>query len=221
MLNIIFLGPPGAGKGTVAQGVSNRFNLMQVSTGDLIRAEVNSCSELGEQMKDIINQGKLVSDEIVEKILENKMKEIKGASSSNGVILDGFPRTIPQAEELENILEKIDEKLTAVIYIESSEESIVKRLSSRRSCKKCGKIYNLITIPSKVEGRCDVDGEELYQRDDDKEEVIRGRFREYMEKTFPLIGFYEKKGILKRYNGDVPAQKSIDIAKSIIEGINN
>jgi adenylate kinase len=220
MLNIIFLGPPGAGKGTVAQGVSEKFNLLQISTGDLIRAEVKSGSELGEQMKEIINQGKLVSDEIVEKILESKLQEMKKSPSVKGVILDGFPRTIPQAEELENILEKLGEKLNAVIYIESSEESIVKRLSSRRSCKQCGKIYNLITMPSKVEGKCDVDGSDLYQRDDDKEEIIRGRFKEYMEKTFPLIDFYEKKGILKRYDGDVSPQESINLATKIIEGIN-
>jgi adenylate kinase len=217
MLNIIFLGPPGAGKGTVAQGVSDKFGLLQVSTGDLIRAEVKSGSELGEKMKEIINVGKLVSDDIVQEILEKKLKEVKENSSSNGIILDGFPRTIPQAEELEHIFERLGEKLTAVIYIESSENAIVQRLSSRRSCRVCGKIYNLVTMLPAEEGKCDVDGGELYQRDDDKEEIIRGRFQEYVEKTFPLIDFYEKQGLLKKYDGDVPPKESIDAASKIIE----
>jgi adenylate kinase len=219
MLNIIFLGPPGAGKGTVAQEIGDKFGLIQISTGDLIRAEVKTDSELGKKLKSIIESGKLVSDEIVEKIIENKLNEIKKSSSIKGVIFDGFPRTIPQAKELENILSKINEKLNAVIYIDSSKDSIVKRLSSRRSCKSCGKIYNLVTMPPKEEGKCDIDGGFLYQRDDDKEEIISDRFNEYNEKTFPLIEFYENKGILKKYDGDVPPKESVDIATKIIEEI--
>ena len=217
MLNMIFLGPPGTGKGTVAQGVSDEFGFVQISTGDLIRAEVKSGSEFGEQLKTVINEGKLVSDEIVEKILENKLKEVKDSGKYKGVIFDGFPRTVPQAEELENILARLGEKLAVVVLIESPDELIIKRLTSRRMCRGCGKIYNLITIPSKVEGVCDDCQGELYQRDDDKEEVVRDRLKEYAAKTFPLIDFYESKGLLKKYDGSVGPEESIASAKKIIE----
>ena len=216
VLNLIFLGPPGAGKGSVAQAVSEKHGLVQVSTGDLIRAEVKSGSELGKELSEIINKGDLVSDAQVIQMLEAKLKVLTAQDGFKGIILDGFPRTIPQAEELENILERIGQKLNGVINIESDEEAIVKRISSRRTCKSCNKIYNLITNPPAEEGKCECGGE-LYQRDDEKEEIVRGRYKVYLEKTEPLIDFYKEKGLLKSYDGNVPLADSISKGIELVE----
>ena len=217
VLNLIFLGPPGAGKGTVAQAVADKFSLAQVSTGDLIRAEVASESNLAKELQEIMSSGRLVSDELVAKMLEAKITELSSGENFGGVIFDGFPRTIPQANELENILIRLEQKLDAVINIESSEENIVKRLSSRWTCTKCKQIYNTVTNPSKEEGKCDLDGEELFQREDDKPETIRQRLSQYNEKTAPLINFYKEKGLLKSYDGNVPPAKSIAKGIELVE----
>jgi adenylate kinase len=219
MLNLIFLGPPGAGKGTVAQAVAEKFSLLQVSTGDLIRAEVSSGSELGKELEKVINAGQLVSDEQIAQMLEEKLKKVY-EEEAKGVILDGFPRTIPQANELENIFSRLGEELSAVIYIESSEENIVKRLSARWTCSKCKKVYNSITNPPKVEGVCDLDGSTLIQRDDDKPETIKARLKTFEEKTSPLLDYYKEKGLLKSYDGNVSPQESIAKAEELIEEIN-
>ncbi len=216
VLNLIFLGPPGAGKGSVAQAAVEKYGLVQVSTGDLIRAEVASGSDFGKELKVIINEGRLVSDEQVEEMLENKLKELIASEVFKGFILDGFPRTIPQAEELENILKRIGQELRAVIYIESDEEAIVQRIISRRTCRACSKVYNLVTNPPEIEGKCSCGGE-LYQRDDEKEEIVRDRYKVYLEKTAPLINFYKEKDLLKSYDGNVPLKESIDTALKIIE----
>ena len=219
VLNLIFLGPPGAGKGTVAQAVADKHFLVQISTGDLIRAEVASGSELAKELQEIMSSGGLVGDDLVAKMLEAKLSELSSGENFEGVIFDGFPRTIPQANELENILVRLEQKLDAVINIESSEENIVKRLSSRWTCTKCKQIYNAVTNPPKVEGKCDIDGEELFQRDDDKPETIKSRLAQYNEKTAPLIEFYEEKGLLKSYDGNVPPGESIAAAEKVIESI--
>ncbi|MDD3083457.1 MAG: adenylate kinase [Candidatus ainarchaeum sp.] len=219
VLNLIFLGPPGAGKGTVAQAVSKKYSLVQISTGDLIREEVSSGSELGKELGEIINRGELISDEQMAQMLELKLKELSSQENFNGVILDGFPRTVPQADELANIFGRIEQELKAVINIESSEENIVKRLSSRWTCSKCKKIYNTLSVPPKVEGKCDVDGADLFQRDDDKPETIKARLAQYNEKTAPLINYYKEKGLLKAYDGNVPPQESIEAAEKLIEGL--
>ncbi|MBT4870415.1 MAG: adenylate kinase [Candidatus Diapherotrites archaeon] len=219
VLNLIFLGPPGAGKGTVAQAVADKFSLAQVSTGDLIRAEVASGSELAKELQEIMSSGGLVGDELVAKMLEAKLKALSEEEGFSGIIFDGFPRTIPQANELENILTRLEQKLDAVINIESSEENIVKRLSSRWTCSKCKQIYNTVTNPPKVEGVCDIDGEALFQREDDKPDTIRARLAQYNEKTAPLIEFYKEKELLKSYDGNVPPAESIAAAEKLIESI--
>ena len=216
MVNLIFLGPPGAGKGSVAQAVSEKHGLVQLSTGDLIRAEVKSGSELGKELSLVMARGELVSDAQVIAMLEAKLKALTSEENFKGIILDGFPRTIPQAEELENILERIGQKLDGVINIESDEEAIVKRISSRRTCKVCNKIYNLVTNPPQEEGKCECSGD-LYQRDDEKEEIIRSRYQVYLEKTEPLINFYKEKGLLKSYDGNVPLPDSIKKGIELVE----
>ena len=220
VLNLIFLGPPGAGKGTVVQAVSEKYSLVQISTGDLIRAEVASGSELGKELGEIINRGELISDEQMAQMLEAKLKELASGENFNGVILDGFPRTVPQADELANIFGRLEQELNAVINIESSEENIVKRLSSRWTCTKCKKIYNTLSIPPKVEGKCDIDGADLFQRDDDKPETIKARLGQYNEKTAPLINYYKEKGLLKSYDGNVSPAESIAAAEKLLEELN-
>jgi len=218
-LNLIFLGPPGAGKGTVAQAVMDKYSLVQLSTGDLIRAEVASGSELGKKLGVIINTGQLVGDDLVSEMLTKDLAKKVSEKSFKGIILDGFPRTLPQADMLEGILAKLNQKLTAVIYIESSKESVVSRLSSRWTCSKCKKVFNTITMPPKKIGVCDDDGSKLIQREDDKAETIAKRYDTFIEKTSPLIQYYEKKGLLHRYDGNVPPGPSIAAAENIIAKI--
>jgi len=218
-LNLIFLGPPGAGKGTVAQAVMEKYSLVQLSTGDLIRAEMASGSDLGKKLSEIVNAGHLVGDDLMSEMLESDLAKKVLRETFKGIILDGFPRTLPQADMLEGILKKLGQKLTAVIYIESSKESVVYRLSARWSCSKCKKIYNAITMPPKKAGVCDDDGAVLTQRDDDKPQTIGKRYDTFIEKTSPLINYYEKKGLLHRYDGNVPAAASIAAAEKIIANI--
>ena len=217
MLNLIFLGPPGAGKGTVAQAIMDEYSLIQISTGDLVRAEISSGSDLGKELAQVINAGNLVGDDLISKMFEKYLSEKTALSEFNGFILDGFPRTLPQADILENILKKLNQKLTAVIYIESSKESVVKRLSSRWTCPKCKKVYNTFSLKPNVEGICDIDNEKLIQRDDDKAETVGIRYDTFLEKTLPLIKYYEKKDLLFRYDGNVPPKESIEEAKKIIQ----
>jgi adenylate kinase len=219
VLNLIFLGPPGAGKGTVAQAVAGKYGLVQISAGDLIRAEVASGSELGKKLSSIISEGKFVSDDIVGLMIENKLKDLSSNEDYSGVIFDGFPRTLGQAVMLEKILLSVNQKLDLVVNIESSEENIVYRLSSRWTCSSCKKVYNSITNPPKEEGKCDVDGSLLIQRDDDKPETIKKRLKEYFEKTAPLIEYYSEKNLLKSYDGNVPPKESIEAAEKIIDSL--
>ncbi|MFA6269251.1 MAG: adenylate kinase [archaeon] len=219
VLNLIFLGPPGAGKGTVAQAVMDKYKLVQVSTGDLIRAEIASGSDFGKELAAIVNAGQLVGDDLISKMLDKEIRSKAKNASFNGFILDGFPRTLAQAPMLDNILSGVGQKLTAVIYIESSKESVVKRLSSRWTCSVCKKVYNTISLPSKKPGVCDEDGGKLIQRDDDKQETIAKRYDTFIEKTSPLIEYYQKKGLLHRYDGNVPPAPSIAAAEAIIAKI--
>ncbi|HPM85490.1 MAG: adenylate kinase [Candidatus ainarchaeum sp.] len=219
VLNLIFLGPPGAGKGTVAQAVMDKYKLVQVSTGDLLRAEIASGSELGKKLAEVMNAGQLVSDDLVSEMLLKDLTKKASNPDFNGVIFDGFPRTQSQASMLENILLGINQKLNAVIYIESSKESVVKRLSSRWTCEKCKKVYNTVSLPPKSEGICDDDGGNLIQRDDDKPETISKRYDTFIEKTSPLIDYYKSKGILYKYDGNVPPVDSIKAAEEIIRRI--
>ena len=219
VLNLIFLGPTGAGKGTVAQAVMDKYKLVQISTGDLLREEIASGSELGKKLAEVINAGQLVSDDLVSEMLSKDLAKKVSDPNFRGVIFDGFPRTQSQAPLLENILNEVNQKLNAVIYIESSKESVVKRLSSRWTCEKCKKVYNTVSFPPKKEGVCDDDGSKLIQREDDKPETIAKRYDTFIEKTSPLINYYKSKGILYKYDGNVPPLASIKAAEEIIEKI--
>ena len=184
-MRFIIFGPPGAGKGTYASMLASKLKIAKISTGDIIREEIKRNTDLGKKIVDFVNKGELVSDEIVIEILK---EEIKKPSSKNGFILDGYPRTIEQAKALDKI-----EKIDAVIRLIVPEWVIIERLSSRRICKRCGAVYNIRYLRPKREGVCDVCGGELYQREDDKPEVVRERLRVYEVQTQPLISYYSDK----------------------------
>lgn len=187
-MNLIFLGPPGAGKGTIAVRVKENYQIPHISTGDLFRAHINNKTEIGTQVQAILDSGELVPDELTIEMVRQRLQE---DDSRNGFILDGFPRTIPQAESLESFAQ-----INGVLNFELSKESIVKRLSGRRIAKQSGKVYHIHYNPPKVEGKCDESGETLIQRPDDKPEAIENRLEVYQRQTAPLINYYAEKGLL-------------------------
>ncbi len=186
MNNFIFLGPPGAGKGSLAVKVAEDYKIPHISTGDIFRANIKAQTPLGVKVKAIIDSGSLVSDELTFELVKDRLAQ---DDCKNGYILDGFPRTIPQAEMLEKLVSDVK-----VVNFEIKDEIVIRRLSTRRVCKACGANFNVLTLPPKVEGVCDKCGGELYQRDDDKQESIMHRMDVYREQTEPLINFYKEKG---------------------------
>ena len=186
MNNFIFLGPPGAGKGSLAVKVAEDYKIPHISTGDIFRANIKAQTPLGVKVKAIIDSGSLVSDELTFELVKDRLAQ---DDCKNGYILDGFPRTIPQAEMLEGLVSDVK-----VVNFEIEDEIVIRRLSTRRVCKACGANFNVLTLPPKVEGVCDKCGGELYQRDDDKQESIMHRMDVYREQTEPLINFYKNKG---------------------------
>jgi len=193
-MKIILLGPPGAGKGTIAKALTQYDGSVQISTGDILRGAINAGTALGKQVEAAMSSGNLVSDELVMGIMEERLQE---DDCKKGFLLDGFPRTIPQAEALSALLVKIGEKLDAVLELQIPRETIIDRLTTRRTCTQCGEIYNVKSKPPKVEGVCDVCGSsEIVQRDDETVEAIENRMQVYEEQTAPLSEFYEKTGLL-------------------------
>ena len=191
-MKIIMLGAPGAGKGTQAKKIAEKYQIPHISTGDIFRANIKNGTELGKKAKQYMDQGALVLDELTCDLV---MDRIQQDDCKNGFVLDGFPRTIPQAEALDAALGKINEKMDYAIDVDVPDENIVNRMSGRRACLNCGATYHLISIPPKVEGICDVCGEKLILRDDDKPETVKNRLSVYHEQTQPLIDFYAKKNV--------------------------
>ena len=197
-MKIIMLGAPGAGKGTHAKKISEKYSIPHISTGDIFRANIKEGTELGKKAKEYMDQGLLVPDELTCDLV---MDRIQQDDCKNGFVLDGFPRTIPQAEALTAALEKINEKMDYALDIEIADEKIVERMSGRRVCTKCGAPFHIVNIPPKTEGICDHCGGELQFRADDQPETVLKRLGVYHEQTQPLIEYYAKQGILKEIDG--------------------
>lgn len=199
-MKLILLGPPGAGKGTQSVVLAKKYGIPHISTGDILREAVKGGLPLGIKAKSYMDKGELVPDELVTGIVVERLKK---ADTNNGYILDGFPRTLKQAEELDAALKNADSTIDMVIYFATSSAVAIERLSGRRVCKSCGFNYHVKNIPPKVENTCDKCGSILFQRPDDNEETVRNRLKIYEEQTKPLIDYYVHKGILKRVSGDM------------------
>ena len=210
-MKIIMLGAPGAGKGTQAKQIAEKYAIPHISTGDIFRANIKEGTELGNKAKTYMDQGLLVPDElVVELVAERIVKD----DCKNGFVLDGFPRTIPQAEALDAALEKMGEKMDYAIDVDVPDENIVNRMSGRRACLNCGATYHIVTIPTKVEGICDKCGNEVVLRADDQPETVQKRLTVYHEQTQPLIDYYSNQGILKSVDGTLLMD---DVFAAIVE----
>lgn len=204
LLNLILMGLPGAGKGTQAEKISEKYNIPHISTGDMFRLAIKEGTDLGKKAKEFMDQGDLVPDEVTIGIVDERLRM---ADCQNGFLLDGFPRTIAQAEALQSLLANMDEGIDYVLHIDVPEEQLVKRLTGRRICPTCGATYHVMYNPPKEEGLCDKDGTELIQREDDTPETVKTRLNVNMEQTKPLLDFYRDKGYLVSINGN----KDIDV----------
>ena len=203
-MKIIMLGAPGAGKGTQAKMIAEKYGLPHISTGDIFRANIKNGTELGKEAKEYMDKGLLVPDELTVRLLLDRVAQ---DDCKNGYVLDGFPRTIPQAEVLDEKLSELGEKVDYAINVDIPDENIVNRMSGRRACLNCGATYHIVSIPPKKEGICDVCASALVLRDDDRPETVQNRLKVYHEQTQPLIDFYEKKGVLRSVDGTFPMEE--------------
>lgn len=210
-MKIVMLGAPGAGKGTQAKMIAEKYGIPHVSTGDIFRANIKNGTELGKEAKRYMDQGKLVPDELTVKILLDRVAQ---DDCKNGYVLDGFPRTIPQANVLDEALTKLGDKIDYAVNVDVPDENIINRMGGRRACVACGATYHVVYNAPKTEGICDVCGKELIIRDDDQPETVKNRLNVYHEQTQPLIDFYEAKGVLKSVDGTVDMK---DVFAAIVE----
>lgn len=209
-MKIIMLGAPGAGKGTQAKKISAKYDIPHISTGDIFRANIKNGTELGKKAKSYMDQGLLVPDELTVDLV---MDRIQKEDCKNGYILDGFPRTIPQAEALDQALKALGEKLDYAIEVDVPDENIVKRMAGRRACVHCGATYHIVHAPTKVENICDACGGDLILRDDDKPETVTKRLTVYHDQTKPLIDYYKEEGILATVDGTAGLE---DVFKAVV-----
>jgi adenylate kinase len=212
-LNLILFGPPGAGKGTQAERLRGDFRLAFISTGEMLRENVKQGTELGQQAKSYMDSGGLVPDELIVAMAADRLEQ---DDARDGFILDGFPRTVAQAEALDVQLEKMRRRITGALLIDVPDEEVVKRISGRRVCVKAGHNYHVDFDPPKNEGICDQDGSRLIQRDDDKPDVVRNRLKVYHEKTAPLIDYYDSKGLMRRIDGTRSPTEVHDRIRAVI-----
>jgi adenylate kinase len=203
-LNLVLLGPPGSGKGTQGERLNEDLRLPYYATGDILRGAVREETELGKTAKEYMDRGDLVPDEVIVGVIAER---IDSSEARDGFILDGFPRTTPQAEALDAKLGELGRSVTAVVLIDVSDDEVVRRLGGRRTCEANGHVFHVEFEPPKQEGVCDIDGSELIVRDDDKPEVIRKRLETYHEKTEPLVSYYDSRSVLRRIAGEAPPQE--------------
>lgn len=212
-LNLVLLGPPGSGKGTQGERLREQLGLPYWATGDILREAVKQETELGLKAKEFMDRGDLVTDDLIIGMISER---IESAEAENGFILDGFPRTIPQADALGEAMDRLGRELSDVILIDVSDEEVVRRLSGRR-VSPAGRVYHIEFNPPKQEGICDVDGSRLEIRDDDRPEVIRHRLKQYHEKTEPLVAYYEQRGKLRRIDGDATPDEVTEAIRSVLQ----
>ena len=210
-MKIIMLGAPGAGKGTQAKKIAEKYGIPHISTGDIFRANIKNGTELGKKAKTYMDQGALVPDELTCDLVVDRIQQ---PDCANGYVLDGFPRTIPQAECLTTALDKLGQKMDYAINVDVPDENIVKRMGGRRACVTCGATYHMVYAPTKKEGICDTCGGELILRDDDKPETVQKRLNVYHDQTQPLIDYYTSQGILRTVDGTVDID---DVFRAITE----
>jgi len=213
-MNIILLGAPGSGKGTQAKPISMGYGIPHISTGDIFRAEINNGSDLGIRVQQFVSSGHLVPDDLV---LEVIAKRLGMTDCREGFLLDGFPRTVAQAEALDSVLVNTHRPLDKVLYMSLSEQEVLRRLSSRRSCPKCGKVYNLVTQPPKTLDVCDTDGGALVQREDDRPETVEKRMRVFNDLTEPLISYYHGLGLLDTIEAGLPVADVTQKIKVVLD----
>ena len=210
-MNIILMGLPGAGKGTQASEIVKKFPIPHISTGDVFRKAIKDETDLGKEAKSYMDRGELVPDEVTVGIVKERISE---DDAKKGFLLDGFPRTIDQAESLNQIMSELDRNIDAVINIEVPEEELMNRLTGRRICEKCGTTYHLVFNPPKVDGVCDIDGGKLYQRKDDNPETVSNRLSVNVKQSKPILEYYDEKGVLKNIDG---AKDIDDVTKDVID----
>ena len=202
-MKLVMLGAPGAGKGTQANMIAEKYGIPHISTGDIFRANIKEGTDLGKEAKSYMDKGELVPDELTVRLLLDRVSK---DDCKDGYVLDGFPRTIPQAEVLEKELEKNGDRIDKAVNVDVPDENIVNRMSGRRACLKCGATYHIVHIPPRKEGICDNCGSELVQRDDDKEETVKNRLKVYHDQTAPLIEFYSSRNVLETVDGTKPSE---------------
>ena len=202
--NIILMGPPGAGKGTLAKQLKSALDLVHISTGDMFRENIKAGTALGVLAKSYIDHGDLVPDEVTIEMLKARLSE---KDCEKGFLLDGFPRTLPQAEALEKLAKEINRPIEVVVNLDCDNEELIRRISGRRVCKNCGAPYHIVTMEPKVEGVCDLCGGPLYQRADDNEEALKVRLDHYVKDTKPLLDFYKERGLLESFNSLVGSEE--------------
>ena len=212
-MNIVLIGPPGSGKGTLASIIADHWNLEHVSAGDLLRAELRSESELAGEIRGLMEQGQLVPDSIVTRLLANKIDELQG---ERGLLLDGYPRNLSQADLLRDLFEDRGLTLAHALYVKVPYELIVERLAARRVCGDCGANYSLTSVPPKEEGICDRCGGQLIHRDDDKPETVRERLNVYEQETRPVLEYYKEQGLLVEYDNSASLDQALDTLKEIL-----
>ena len=212
-MKIVMLGAPGAGKGTQAKMIAEKYGVPHISTGDIFRANIKNGTELGKEAKSYMDKGQLVPDELTVRLL---LDRVANADCANGYVLDGFPRTIPQAEVLTAELEKLGEKVDYAVDVDVPDENIINRMSGRRACLTCGATYHIVNVPPKKEGICDTCGSELVLRDDDRPETVKKRLNVYHEQTQPLKDYYEAKGVLRTVDGTLPMMEVFEAIVKIL-----
>ncbi|MDX6298077.1 MAG: adenylate kinase [Nocardioidaceae bacterium] len=215
-MRVVLVGPPGAGKGTQAKFIAQHYDIPQISTGDIFRANIASKTNLGLAAKEYMDEGELVPDKVTIDIVRDRLQQ---KDTAHGFLLDGFPRTLPQAKELQSMLEELGTPLDAVLEMKVDDEEVIRRLSGRRICRNCGHVWHVEFDPPKKEGVCDVCGGELFQRDDDLPETVRRRLEVYDEETAPLVGFYDSLGLLVTVPAQGPVEEVTDRAIPALESV--